>query len=89
MLAKEVATEIHENFIFVPSTNILRKFMEEPELLIKDFIWIGKEKKPAIIFFDEIDCIMSEISDNKNEVINRLQKEFLIQMQDKCNDNEE
>ena len=50
--------------------------------------WQGK-KKPAIIFFDEIDCIMSEISDNKNEVINRLQKEFLIQIQDKCNDNEE
>ena len=50
-------------------------------------IWQGK-KKPAIIFFDEIDCIMGR-NPNKSEVISRLQKEFLIQMQDKGNDNEE
>ena len=44
LLANGVVTEIHENFIFVSSTNILIKFMGEPKLLIKDlFEWQGKK----------------------------------------------
>ena len=88
LLAKAVATEIPENFIFVSCANILSKGMEEPELLIKYLFDLARKKKPAIIFFYEIDSVMGRKHD-ESEVISRFQKEFLIQMQDKSNDNEE
>ena len=85
LLAKAVETEIPENFIYVSCANIVSiviKCMGELELLIKYLFDLARKKKPAIIFFDEIDSIMGRSP-------SRFQKELLIQMEDKSYDNEE
>ena len=80
-LAKAAATETGGQFFSVSAANIVSKWMGESEKLIKGLFDLARKNKPAVIFLDEIDSVLSARNDNENDATRRLKTEFLIQMQ--------
>ena len=80
-LAKAAATETKGRFFSVSAANIVSKFMGESERLLKALFELARKNKPAVIFIDEIDSVLSARSEGENEATRRLKTEFLIQMQ--------
>ena len=85
-LAKAAATETGGKFFSVSAANIVSKWMGESEKLIKGLFDLARKNRPAVIFLDEIDSVLSARSDNETDATRRLKTEFLIQMQGVGND---
>ena len=81
VLAKSTSNETEGHFISVSASNMVSKYMGESERLVKGLFDLARQKKPAIIFIDEIDSVMSARSEGENDATRRLKTEFLIQMQ--------
>lgn len=80
-LAKACATEAKGTFFSLSASNIISKWMGESERLVRALFDLARKQKPAIIFIDEIDSLMSARSDGENESTRRVKTEFLVQMQ--------
>ncbi|MHA1485232.1 MAG: AAA family ATPase, partial [Candidatus Thorarchaeota archaeon] len=59
LLAKAVATESEANFISIRGPEIFNKYVGESEKAIRDIFKKARQTAPCILFFDEIDAIMS------------------------------
>jgi vacuolar protein-sorting-associated protein 4 len=59
----------------------MSKYVGESERLIKTLFSLAREKKPSIIFIDEIDSMCGSRSDSDNDASRRVKTEFLVQMQ--------
>lgn len=63
MIAKALAHESHATFISLMGSELARKYIGEGAELVRDVFALAEEKKPAIIFIDEIDAIAARRMD--------------------------
>ena len=87
-LAKAVATELEGTFLSIQCSDLFSKWQGEAEKNIKNMFQVAREKKPSVIFIDEIDALISERGDSDSEASKRVKQEFLTQMQGVGNDND-
>lgn len=80
-LAKACATEAQGTFYSVSASNIVSKWMGEAEKTVRGLFDLARQNKPAVIFLDEIDSLLSARGDGENESSRRIKTEFLVQMQ--------
>lgn len=80
-LAKACATEANGTFFNIKSSDLLSKFLGETEKQIKNLFDMAREKKPSIIFIDEIDSVCGARSEGEHDTMRRVKTEILVQMQ--------
>ncbi|KAK7421474.1 hypothetical protein QQX98_002173 [Neonectria punicea] len=89
-LAKAVATEVDHTLFSVSSGDVMSKWTGESEGLMRQLFILAREKKPSIIFIDEIDALCGK-RDNEGpnaEDTARMKTEFLVQMDGLGNNND-
>lgn len=80
LLAKAVASTSGFSFFSISASAVTSKYLGEGEKLMKAVFSVARKHQPSVLFFDEIDSLMSARKDNEHEASRRLKTEFMVQV---------
>ncbi|OEH77211.1 vacuolar sorting ATPase [Cyclospora cayetanensis] len=80
-LAKALAAEADATILSVSAADLVSKWQGESEKLVRSLFEVARDRRPSIIFIDEIDSMCGSRSESDSESSRRMKTEFLIQMQ--------
>ncbi|MEI6242426.1 MAG: CDC48 family AAA ATPase [Chlamydiota bacterium] len=82
LLVKALANESHVNFISIKGPELMNKYVGEAEKGVREIFKRAKNAAPCIIFFDEIDSLVSirSAEDGDSGVRQRLVSQFLTEI---------
>ncbi len=80
LLAKAIANETSANFFSIGGPEIMSKYYGESEARLRAIFQEAENKKPSIIFIDELDAIASKREDLVGEVEKRVVAQLLSLM---------
>lgn len=83
-----MANESSSTFFVISSSDIMHRYLGDSENFIKKLFHLAREKRPSIIFFDEIDSIAMSRKAEKCTTSRRVMTEILTEM-DGFKDNKE
>lgn len=80
LIGKCIASQVNATFFSVSASTLTSKWMGQGEKLVKALFLYARAMQPSVIFFDEIDSILSKRNENEHESTRRLKTEFLVQL---------
>lgn len=79
LLAKALAGQVKRTFFNISASSLMSKFLGEGEKMMRGLFKLAEEIGPSIIFFDEIDSLLSARGEGEHEASRRMKTEFLVQ----------
>ena len=80
LIARAVAKESEANFISVRGAQFLSKYYGESEKAVRELFKKARASAPCVVFFDEIDALLSRRSSDGDAVSMRVVGQFLAEM---------
>lgn len=83
MLAKAIANKTNATFINLTGSELVKKYIGEGSRMVREVFNLAKEKKPAIIFIDELDAIgghRGDFSSGGDREVQRTLMQLLSEM---------
>lgn len=78
LIAKCVANNANATFFNVSASTLTSKWIGEGEMMVRALFTYARVMQPSVIFIDEVDCLLSQRSENEHESSRKLKNEFLI-----------
>lgn len=85
-IARATAGQIDANFINVGLSDILDMWVGNSEKQLASYFELAREKKPCVLFFDEVDALGAKRSDMRQSAGRNVINQFLAEL-DGINDN--
>jgi transitional endoplasmic reticulum ATPase len=80
LLARAVANATDANFISVKGPELLNKYVGESERAVREVFERARQNAPAVVFFDEIDAVSPERSDDDSGAPERVVSQLLTEL---------
>lgn len=87
-IAKATAGQINANFINIGLNDILDMWQGESEKNLHKYFELAREKKPCVIFFDEVDALGAKRSDLRTSTGKTVINQFLSELDGLDSDND-
>jgi transitional endoplasmic reticulum ATPase len=80
LLARAVANATDANFISVKGPELLNKYVGESERAVREVFERARQNSPAVVFFDEVDAVSPERSDDDSGAPERVVSQLLTEL---------
>jgi ATP-dependent 26S proteasome regulatory subunit len=80
MIAKCIAAQSKSTFFYVSASTMASKWYGEAEQLVRALFTVAAEHQPSVIFFDEVDSLLTQRKSKEHEVSRRVKTEFMVQL---------